>query len=54
MHDEILNEINEVYERKINELKTLAQSYQEEIASKINLRRNMVNKEAETKSEVAP
>lgn len=54
MHEEIMKEIDAIYEKKINELRALAQSYREEISSKINLSKKDINKEAETKSEVVP
>ncbi|MEJ5293112.1 MAG: hypothetical protein WHS82_05905 [Candidatus Methanosuratincola sp.] len=54
MYEKILREVDLAYEKKLSEFKALAQSYREEITSKINLRKNEINKETETKSEVVP
>ncbi|MDH7556204.1 MAG: hypothetical protein ACQXXL_03885 [Candidatus Methanosuratincola sp.] len=54
MYEEILKEIDAAYEKKLNEFRALAKSFQEEIFSKINLRKKDINKETESKSEVVP
>jgi F0F1-type ATP synthase membrane subunit b/b' len=54
MHDEILKEIDAAYEKKLKEFRALAKLFREEITSKINLRKDEINKETETKPEVVP
>ncbi len=54
VYDEFLKEIYADYEKKLDELKALSQSFRGEMSSKINLRKNDISKAIETKSEVAP